>query len=155
MTTDPSLPKYGVAVAEHDAPAEQPEADRGDGEHDEVLRQNVDAVLRPAHARFDAGEAQVHEEHQHAGDHHPHGVGTDFELRRQCRHWIGGRFYCCRLGRLCRSRGRFLRRLLRRQLVGRRFPRPALPLLRTAVARAFLDRIQLVVPFVNSPNPEG
>ena len=39
------MPKNGVAVAEHQAPAEDQEGQRRDGEHDEVLGQDVDAFL--------------------------------------------------------------------------------------------------------------
>ena len=62
----PSLPIVRRAVAEHDAPAQHPEEQRRHREHDEVLRENVHRVLRPAHAGFDAREAEVHEEHEHA-----------------------------------------------------------------------------------------
>ena len=49
--------------------------------------------LCPAHARFDAGKAEVHEEHQHAGDHDPHRVDHDLQLGvrrrrgRSCWRW--------------------------------------------------------------------
>ena len=112
-------------------------------------------VLRPTHAGFNAREAEVHEEHEHAGDQDPHRVGTDLELRCQFRHWIGSRLDSSCLRRLCRSRGLFFRRLLRIGWLGSDSQDQRSRYCDTAVARAFLDRIQLVVPFVNLPFPEG
>ena len=82
--------------AEHQIPAEEPESDRRGGEDDEVLRENVDAILGPGEARLDTPEAEVHEEHEHPGDQDPDGVRGEPQIRdhllgRRERRGRGGR----------------------------------------------------------------
>lgn len=62
------------AVAEHQPPPEEPERHRGDREHDEVLREDVHAVLLPGEASFQTPEAGVHPEHQHRSDERPYRI---------------------------------------------------------------------------------
>ena len=52
------MPTKRVAVAEHQAPADHPEGDRRGREDDEVLREDVDAVLRRGKARSRPGRSR-------------------------------------------------------------------------------------------------
>ena len=70
----------GIAVAEHDGEADEPEGDRRKTKDDEVLTQNIDRVLGAAESGLDKSETCVHPKNQKARDQHPDGVGHDFEV---------------------------------------------------------------------------
>ena len=64
----------GVVPAEHQAPAQEQEAQGGHGEDDEVLGEDVHRVFRAGQARLQGGEAQVHKEHQNGRQQDPQGI---------------------------------------------------------------------------------
>ena len=79
-TTNLPCRRMGVPLPNIKPQPDDPVTERCDGEHDEVLRKDVHAVLRAAHARFDGGETQVHEEHEEACNHHPHRIEHDLDI---------------------------------------------------------------------------
>ena len=60
-----------VVPAEHDAPAEQQKAQRGNGKNNEVFGKNIDGILRSGKAGLHACEAEVHEKDQDGGQKYP------------------------------------------------------------------------------------
>ena len=64
-----------VAVAVHQRIADEPVGRHGQGEHEQVLGEDVDRVFLTAHPCFDHGEAGVHEDHQDRCDEQPKVVG--------------------------------------------------------------------------------
>jgi len=57
-------PYKAVSVAEHQTPSQQKEGERGEGEDNEILGQDVDRVLSPAESRLQHREPQGHKHHK-------------------------------------------------------------------------------------------
>ena len=57
-------PYKAVSDAEHQTPAQQKEGERGEGEDNEILGQDVDRVLSPAESRLQHREPQGHKHHK-------------------------------------------------------------------------------------------
>ena len=68
-----------VALAEREGEADGVEAERGDREVDQDLRDHRAGVLAAREADLQEGEARLHEHHEDAGDQHPDGVDPDLE----------------------------------------------------------------------------
>ena len=77
-------PAANDGVAVHQGVAHEPVGGHREGEHEQVLGEDIDGILLPAHACFDHGEAGVHEDHQDGGDQKPEVVGQESggELRK-------------------------------------------------------------------------
>ena len=77
-------PAVDDGVAVHEGVAHEPVGGHREGEHEQVLGEDIDGILLPAHACFDHGEAGVHEDHQDGGDQKPEVVGQESggELRK-------------------------------------------------------------------------
>ncbi len=75
--------KPARADTEHEAEADEPEADARDAEIHHVLDGDVDRVLCANETGFETGEACLHEQHEHGTDQHPDRV---YRLRNAFHH---------------------------------------------------------------------
>ena len=86
----------------HQVEADDSVGQKSNADDHGVLEENVDRVLGPGQTTLQGGESEVHDEHQHAGDHDPQIVDSELiglpdwdQVHRIncCRFFLGGWFF--------------------------------------------------------------